>query len=307
MIIAHSPDADDAFMFQPLFQGKVDTEGLSFEEVLEDIDALNRKAVIGTYDVTAVSFHAYSVFSETYLLLTTGACFGEKYGPIVVSAKPLKLKQLLKVRMAIPGKSTTAFLVLKLLEHSLAGEGKSGVCYSEVSFDKVLDAVAQGKADAGLVIHEGQLNYEEKGLHKIIDLGEWWHKETGLPLPLGAIAIRRDLDPDMQKKVARVIRSSIQYALDHKEEVLPGVIPLARGLDAERTAKFVGMYVNQLTVDFGRQGLKAIRTLFEKGYQSGAMTREINIDDCIFDSKKKSPMVESEEVVSPSGEISLDH
>ena len=284
--IAHSPDADDAFMFYPLLQGKIDTGGLDLAEVREDIESLNQKALQGAYEVSAVSFHAYPYIADKYLLLSTGACFGEQYGPIVVAAKPLKPKQLLKVRMGVPGKMTSAFLTLKLYEHYLAGEGRSGICYSEVPFDKMMDQVAEGKIDAGLIIHEGQLNYEEKGLHKIVDLGEWWHQQTQLPLPLGGIAIRRDLDPELQKKIGILIQQSIQYSLEHKEEALQASLPFARGLDSERASKFIGMYVNELTVDFGRAGFKAIKALLDKGYRQGVLRTSVNLDTSVFDVKK---------------------
>ncbi len=284
--IAHSPDADDASMFYPLMNGKIDLGGLELSEVREDIETLNKKAMEGTYEVTAISFHAYPAIADKYLLLSTGACFGDRYGPIIVTNKPLKPKQLLKVRMGIPGKRTTAFLVLKLYEHHLAGESKSGVCYSEVPFDQIMDQVLAGKIDAGLIIHEGQLSYMDKGLHKIVDLGEWWHKENHLPLPLGGIAIRRDLDLETQKKIGKLLQESIRYTLEHKEEVLAHALPFARGLDSERTQRFIDMYVNDLTIDCGRKGFKAIKLLLEKGYQSGVLATNINLDECYFDVKK---------------------
>lgn len=299
--IAHSPDADDAFMFAPLLKGKIDRGGLEISEVCEDIESLNRKAADGTYEVTAVSFHAYPSIAEKYLLLTTGACFGDRYGPIVVALKALKPKQLLKVRIGIPGKRTTAFLVLKLYEHQLTGEGKSGICYSEVPFDQIMDQVVAGKIDAGLVIHEGQLHFADKGLHKIVDLGEWWYKETGLPLPLGGIAIRRDLDPSIQKEVVRRIRESIRYSLEHKEEILPEAIPYARGLDPERTAKFIEMYVGEMTVDFGRKGYRAIKALLERGYRQGILTQKVDLDECLFD--LAPPVTEPAQEPAPPPEI----
>ena len=284
--IAHSPDADDASMFYPLMNGKIDLGGLELTEIREDIESLNKKAMEGTYEVTAISFHAYPAVADKYLLLSTGACFGDRYGPVVVTNKSLKPKQLLKVRMGIPGKKTTAFLVLKLYEHYLAGEGKSGVCYSEIPFDQIMDRVVEGKVDAGLIIHEGQLSYQDKGLHKIVDLGEWWHKETHLPLPLGGIAIRRDLDLETQKRIGKLLQDSIRYTLEHKEEVLPQALPFARGLDAERTQKFIDMYVNDYTIDCGKKGFKAIKLLLEKGYQAGVLATNINLDECFFDIKR---------------------
>jgi 1,4-dihydroxy-6-naphthoate synthase len=300
--LAHSPDADDAFMFYPLLQGKIDRGGIEIVDVQEDIETLNQKATEGIYEVTAVSFHAFPYIADKYLLLTTGACFGDRYGPLVVAAKPLKPRQLLKVRMGIPGKRTTAFLVLKLYEHHLAGEGKSGICYSQVPFDQIMDQIVAGKIDAGLIIHEGQLTFAEKGLHKIVDLGEWWHKETGLALPLGGIAIRRDLAPELQREVARLIQESIKYSLEHKEEALQQALPFARGLDPERAAKFIEMYVNEMTVDFGRKGLKAIKTLLEKGFESGILTERVDLDDYLFDLKKGRPAPVTEPLPEPVSE-----
>ena len=262
--LAHSPDADDAFMFYALTQGKIDLQGLEFEEVQAPIDQLNQQALLGSnggYEVSAVSFHVYPEIAEHYQLLTTGACFGENYGPVVIANRNLKPKQLRKVRVAIPGKTTTAFLVLKMLEPT--------VCYSELPFDQILEDVAAGKVEAGLIIHEGQLSYEEKQLCKVIDLGEWWQKETNLPLPLGGIVVRRDLGWETAVKIQQVIRASIQYALEHKDEALDFALPFARGLAREQVEKFVGMYVNDLTVDCGRKGMKAIKTLLERGAKLG--------------------------------------
>ncbi len=287
--IAHSPDADDQFMFYPLFNGKVDLQGIEVVDVQDDIQSLNQKALQGVYEVSAISFHAFPGLDDKYRLLSTGACFGDRYGPVVVSAKVLKPKQLLKVRIGIPGKLTTSFLALKLYEHQLAGEGKSGICYSEVAFDQIMEHIQSGKLDAGLIIHEGQLNYLEKGLHKVVDLGEWWHKETGLPLPLGAIVIRRDLPEDLQLKVGRLLQESIRYALDHKEECLAAALPFARGLDTERTAKFVSMYVNDMTIDWGRAGLKAIKSLLEHGYRDGILKRSVDMEEAVLDLRRAKP------------------
>ena len=286
--IAHSPDADDAFMFYALFGGKVEGLSLPIEEVREDIETLNQKAREGAYEVTAVSIHAYPYIADKYLLLTTGGCFGEGYGPIIVASKPLKPRQLLKVRIGIPGKLTSAFLALKLYEQHLAGEGRSGMCYSQAPFDQLIDKVVEGKLDAALLIHEGQLNYMDKGLHKIADLGEWWKKETGLPLPLGGIAIRRDLAPELMKKIGDAICASVQYGLDpaHKDEVMAHALPFARGLDAEKAAQFVGLYVNDFTVDFGRKGLKAIRSFLDLGWRRGLVSLKTNWDDTFFDVRR---------------------
>jgi len=285
--IAHSPDADDAYMFYGLIQRKVEIPaGLDLVDIKEDIESLNQKALKGEYEVTAISFHAYPYIADKYYLLTTGACFGDQYGPIVVTSKALKPKQILKVRMAIPGKMTSAFLALKLYEHHLAGEGKSGICYSQVPFDEIQDQVADKKVDAGLIIHEGQLSFEEKGLHKFVDLGVWWHEETGFPLPLGGIAIRRDLDPAVIAQIGTAIQKSIEYGLEHKEEALAYALPFARGMDAERAQKFIGMYVNNYTVDFGRTGFKAIKTFLDRGYREGILKEPVDFDGCVFDVKK---------------------
>lgn len=294
--IAHSPDADDAFMFAPLFQGKVDRGSFEIEEIREDIEVLNRRAKEGTYEVTAISFHAFPYLADKYFLLSTGACFGEHYGPIIVASKALKPKQLLKVRMGIPGKMTSAFLTLKLYEQHLAGEGRSGICYSEVPFDQIMDQVVSGKIDAGLIIHEGQLNYADKGLHKIVDLGEWWHKETKLPLPLGGIVIRRDLDPEVIKQVANLIQSSIRFSLEHREDSLQEALPFARGLDPERAGRFIDMYVNEKTIDMGKEGFKAVKLLLERGYHQGILLQEVDLEECYFNMKKgRVPTLPSEE------------
>lgn len=302
--IAHSPDADDAFMFSALFDGKIPTEGLEIVDAREDIETLNRKALEGTYEATAISLHAFPYIADKYMLLSTGACFGDRYGPIVVAAKPLKPKQLLKVRIGIPGKMTTAFLALRLYEQHIAGEGKSGVCYSEVPFDQIMDQVIQGKLDAGLVIHEGQLNYAEQGLHKVVDLGEWWHKETKLPLPLGGIAVRKDLEPEVQTKIGHIIQASIRYGLEHQEEILQKALPYARGLDPERALKFILMYVNDMTVDCGRQGFKAMKTLLDKGFQNGILRQKVDLEESFFDVKRgkiRSQILDLQSAESPAG------
>lgn len=304
--LAHSPDADDAFMFYPLFAGKIDTQGLEFEEGREDIETLNRKAEEGVFDVTAISLHVFPSIQDRYLLLPVGGCFGDKYGPVLVSHKPLKPRQVLRLRVAIPGKRTTAFLILKLWERVVAGEGKSGLSYTEVPFDKIMDLVAEKKMDLGLLIHEGQLTFQEKGLFKVVDLGEWWHKETSLPLPLGAIAVRRQLDWETQKKVAAILRESVRYALEHKEEAVNAALPFARGLDAERAGQFIGMYVNETTIDWGHKGFKAVKTLFDKGFASGIITERVYLDEAVFDFKMPPsvpvPPIQESGVKEPSSE-----
>ncbi|HEX5038066.1 MAG TPA: MqnA/MqnD/SBP family protein [bacterium] len=301
--IAHSPDADDAFMFYALLNGKIETPpNVQFVDTKEDIESLNQRAMKGEYEVSAVSFHVYPYIAGKYYLLSTGACFGDKYGPIVVAAKALKPKQLLKVRMAIPGKMTSAFLALKLYEHHLAGEAKSGICYTQVPFDKIVDEVKEKKVDAGLIIHEGQLTFSDEGLHKLVDLGEWWNKQTDLPLPLGGIIIRRDLDPEVIKAVGEAIQKSIVYALEHKEEALAYAQPFARGMDAERAKQFIGMYVNDWTVDFGRAGYKAIKTFLDRGYREGILKEPVSLAGCVYDVKRgrvRAGLVEPAAEASP--------
>ncbi len=259
--IAHSPDSDDAFMFYALTAGKIDTEGLQVEHVLADIETLNRQALKGTYEVSALSFHAYPYVAGMYLVLPSGGSVGDGYGPIVVARQ--ELKSLRGLRIGVPGKLTTAYLVLRLYEPE----------FEEVvlPFDRVLDAVKEGRLDAGLVIHEGQLSYEEKGLVKVLDLGEWWKKETGLPLPLGCNIIRKDLGWEVIKKFERLMRRSVEYALSHTEEALSFAKEYARDIkeDDEKTRRFVGMYVNERTLDYGEEGRRAVRLLLEMGISRG--------------------------------------
>src|SRR5215471_10931502 len=222
--VAHSPDSDDAFMFYALATSKIDTGDLHYVHLLNDIETLNRKALEGEYEVSAVSFHAYAYLSDRYALLSCGASMGRNYGPIVVSGKPMQAKALVSKTIAIPGTLTTAFLALRLYEPA--------VKYEVVPFDKILDEVQKGKYEAGLLIHEGQLTYRELGLYKVLDLGEWWQDRTGLPLPLGGNVIRRDLGQETMKRVGEDIRKSIQYGLDHREEATSYAIQFSRGLDA---------------------------------------------------------------------------
>ncbi len=305
--LAHSPDADDAFMFFPLMAGKVDTRGLEFEEVREEIEALNRKAQEGVYDVSAISLHAYPFIQERYLLLPTGACFGENYGPTLVSNKPLKPRQVLRLRCAIPGKKTTAFLLMKLWEREMAGEGRSGLSYTEVPFDQIINLVASKKMDLGLLIHEGQLTYGEKGLTKVVDLGEWWHKETSLSLPLGALVVKRDLDWEVQKNIALAIHDSVRYALEHREEAVEAALPFARGLDSVKTEKFIGMYVGEKTVDIGRAGQKAIRLLFEKGFSAGLIPSRVDMQASLLDFRRPPSSTNTVEPppAPPSGDYEI--
>ena len=239
--VAHSPDSDDAFMFYALATKKIDTGDLNYIHKLSDIETLNRKAMKGEYDVSAISFHAYAYMADKYALLSCGASMGQNYGPIVVSGKPMRAKSLATKTIAIPGTLTTAFLALKLFEPEFE--------YKVVPFDEILEQVLKGKYDAGLLIHEGQLTYREMGLHKVLDLGEWWQKETGLPLPLGGNVIKRDLGKRTMERVASDIKKSIQYGLDHREEAVDYAVQLSRGLDMQRADRFIDMYVNDLTLD----------------------------------------------------------
>jgi 1,4-dihydroxy-6-naphthoate synthase len=259
--LAHSPDSDDAFMFYALATHKVRTPGLKFTHVLSDIESLNQAAKQETYDVTAVSFHAYPFVSDKYILLDCGASFGEGYGPVVVASHPFRADELAGKRVAVPGLLTTAFLTLKLFEPNFEPV--------VLPFDKIIDAVKNEMADAGLLIHEGQLLFQEARLHRIVDLGLWWQELTGLPLPLGGNAIRRALGPEIGRKVARAIRSSVSYALEHREEALTYALQFAREMDAELADKFVGMYVNQWTLGYGERGRRAVRELLSRGASAG--------------------------------------
>lgn len=261
--LAHSPDSDDAFMFYGLAKGKIDTRGLTFKHVLEDIETLNRKAIEGAYEVTAVSFHAYYKIRDRYRLMTAGASVGDGYGPIIVSKRPLTRQDLDEVTVAIPGTLTTAFLVFRLFS--------PGARWKVMPFDKIQDAVAAGHIDAGLLIHEGQLTYRQQMLHRVQDLGEWWRMETGLPLPLGGNALRRDLDRDTSRKCCDVLRDTVQYALDHRREALDYALEYARGMDRRNADKFVGMYVNSYTLELGKRAEDAVALLYKLGRDAGVI------------------------------------
>jgi len=268
--VAHSPDSDDAFMFYALATNKVRARGIRFTHTLCDIETLNRKALEGFYDVTAISFHAYPYIQEKYALLASGGSVGEGYGPMIVAPRMYTLEKIKRVRIAVPGKLTTAYLALKLF----APEIETVV----VPFDRIIPEVLAGKHEAGLIIHEGQLTYDKSGLHSIVDLGRWWRETTGLPLPLGGNAIRRDLGPALMASVARALKESIQYALDHREEALNYAMQFARDLDPSLADKFVGMYVNERTLDYGEEGRAAIRGLLEMGYEAGIIPHRANVD-----------------------------
>jgi 1,4-dihydroxy-6-naphthoate synthase len=265
--VAHSPDSDDAFMHYGLASGKVDAEGIHFTHLLADIETLNRAAFEGKYEVSAVSFHAYAHLTDKYLLLPHGSSMGDNYGPIVVARNDAPMT-LDKVRVAIPGTLTTAFLALRLY--------KPDVAYDVMPFDQIQDAVREGRADAGLLIHEGQLTYGDEGLKKLVDLGEWWTTKTGgLPLPLGGNVIRRDLGPEMVGKVSRILHASIAYALEHRDEALDYALQFGRGLDRQKADRFVGMYVNGLTLEYGDRGRRAVQLLLDEGCSQGVLPRRI--------------------------------
>jgi len=261
--LAHSPDSDDAFMFYALAKGKVNTRGLTFKHVLSDIETLNQKAIDGVYEVTAVSFHAYYKIRDRYRLMTAGASVGDGYGPIIVAKRPLSRDELDDVTVAVPGELTTAFLVFRLFA--------PGARWKVMPFDKIQDAVAAGKVDAGLIIHEGQLTYREQKLHRVQDLGEWWGMETGLPLPLGGNALRRDLDRETASICCDVLRDTVQYALDHRKDALDYALEFARGMDRQKADKFVGMYVNSYTLELGKRAEDAVALLFKLGRQAGVI------------------------------------
>jgi 1,4-dihydroxy-6-naphthoate synthase len=257
-------------MFYALATKKIGMENLKFTHKLEDIQSLNKKACDGVYDITAISFASYAQVAENYLLLPSGASFGEGYGPIVVSKGAIGMASLKKKRVAVPGKMTSAYLTLALCEPEIEPV--------EVPFDQILDFVAKGQADAGVIIHEGQLTYALKGLSKVIDLGEWWRQQTGLPLPLGGNVIRRSLGGEVISRVARVLRASIQYSLDHREEALAYSMQFARGLDPLTADRFVSMYVNHWTLDYGEQGRQAVQMLLDRGFEKGLLARQVTAE-----------------------------
>jgi 1,4-dihydroxy-6-naphthoate synthase len=266
--LGHSPDPDDAFMFWALAAGRVDSGGYEFEHVLKDIQTLNVWALEGRLEVTALSLHAYPFVQDKYVLLPHGASMGFGYGPIVVAREPVELRD---VEIAVPGRMTTAFLVLRLF---LGGDYR----YREVPFDRILDEVASGAADAGLLIHEGQLTYADAGVVKLVDLGDWWLEETGLPLPLGVNAARRDLGAEVLRDVSRILAESIDAGLANREEAMSYALQYGRGLDTELADRFVGMYVNELTRDYGEQGRRAVGELLRRGEAAGAFDAPVSVE-----------------------------
>ena len=268
--LAHSPDSDDAFMFYGLATNKLDTGNLHFQHLLKDIQTLNEEAMRGTYDVTAISFHAYAYIADKYALLPHGASIGDNYGPIVVAREPAKPEDISNLKIAIPGKLTSAFLALRIFN--------SDFQYEVVPFDKIIDAVKEGKCDAGLLIHEGQLFYESMGLHKVLDLGEWWHDRHQLPLPMGGNAIRRELGPTLIKEVSGLLRKSISYSLANREDALQYAMQFARDMEPELADRFVAMWVNELTLDYTERGREAVRRLLSEGFEKGIVPNKVPIE-----------------------------
>jgi len=268
--VAHSPHSDDAFMFYGLATNKVRTPGLRFTHTLFDIETLNQKAREAVYDVTAISFHAYPYVQDQYALMTCGGSVGEGYGPMIVSPRSFTQSEIKTKRIAVPGTLTTAYLALQLFA--------PGVETEVVPFDQIIPQVLEGKFEAGLIIHEGQLTYDRSGLHRVVDLGKWWRKVTGLLLPLGGNAIRRALGPQLMPAVTAALRESIQYGLDHREEALAYAMQFARDLDAQSADKFVGMYVNERTLDYGPDGREAVRRLLDMGHKAGIIGPEAKVE-----------------------------
>jgi 1,4-dihydroxy-6-naphthoate synthase len=268
--VAHSPDSDDAFMFYGLATNKVRVPGLRFTHKLCDIETLNRDAQRGVYDVTAISFHAYPYIQQDYALMSCGGSVGDGYGPMVVSTRSFTPAEIKQKVIAIPGKLTTAYLALQLFA--------PGIEVDVVPFDQIIPQILEGKYEAGLIIHEGQLTYDRSGLHRIVDLGRWWQKVTGLPLPLGGNAIRRSLGQETMTSVTQALRDSIQYAIDHRDEALAYAMQFARDLDTQLADKFVGMYVNERTLDYGEDGREAVRRLLDMGHKAGIIPQESRVD-----------------------------
>ena len=268
--LAHSPDSDDAFMFYALATHKLPTPGYKYTHILSDIQSLNEAALTETYDVTAVSFAAYPSLRDKYILLDCGASFGEGYGPIVVSTKSMRPQDLKGKRVGVPGLKTSAYLSLRLYQADFEAV--------VMPFDKIIEAVKNDVVEAGLLIHEGQLFFPQLGLHKVVDLGIWWQELTNLPLPLGGNAVRRALGPDMGRLISKTIRDSVSYGLEHREEALNYAMQFARDMDTELADKFVGMYVNERTLDYGPDGREAVRRLLDMGHKAGIIGPEAKVD-----------------------------
>jgi 1,4-dihydroxy-6-naphthoate synthase len=268
--VAHSPDSDDAFMFYGLATNKLETDGLKFTHTLKDIQSLNEDAKNGVYDVTAISFHAYAYVSDKYALLPHGASIGDKYGPIVVSKEQYKPEDIPNLKIAVPGELTSAFLALRIYNQNFE--------YTIVPFDEIIDAVKNGKADAGLLIHEGQLFYKQEGLNKVLDLGEWWFEKTSLPLPMGGNVIKRDLGADLMRRVSKVLHQSVMYSMENREDALSYAMQFARDMPPELADRFVAMWVNDMTLDYGARGREGVKRLLQEGFEKGIIKTQTEVD-----------------------------
>lgn len=268
--VAHSPDSDDAFMFYALATDKLDTGDLRFTHVLKDIQTLNENAMRGVYDVTAISFHAYAYIADKYALLPHGASIGDNYGPIVVAREQHRAEDLPRLKVAVPGELTSAFLALRIFCPDFQ--------YEVVPFDQIIDHVRDQRCDAGLLIHEGQLFYQKLGLHKVVDLGEWWHEKTGLPLPMGGNAIRRELGAELMARVSRYLHASIKYSLEHRADALAYAMQFARDMDPLLADRFVAMWVNDLTLDYTARGREAVRRLLDEGAARGVIPHRVEVE-----------------------------
>ncbi|MFQ3648850.1 MAG: MqnA/MqnD/SBP family protein [Gemmataceae bacterium] len=273
--VGHSPDPDDAFMFYALAHDKLDTHGLTFEHQLQDIETLNRRALNGELEVSAVSIHAYASLMDKYALLPSGCSMGDHYGPMIVAREQLPLERLPELTVAVPGTLTTAFLAMRLMYADLGHPGMPK--YEVVPFDEILGAVVAEKFDAGLIIHEGQLTFQNQGLKLLVDLGVWWQQKTGLPLPLGGNVVRRDLGEEKIRLISRLLKQSIQYSLDHRQEALDYALKYARDMERDLADKFVGMYVNEWTLDYGPRGREAVRRLIQEGHKAGILPHAVDI------------------------------
>lgn len=269
--VGHSPDPDDAFMFYALAHDKLDTGDLQFRHVLQDIETLNRRALRGELEVTAISIHAYASLLDKYALLPSGCSMGDRYGPMVVARRSLTIEQLKTARIAVPGTLTTAFLTLRLLL-------PDGFSFEVLPFDRILAAVAEGQFDAGLIIHEGQLTFQNQGLYLVVDLGVWWQERTGLPLPLGGNVVRRDLGTQTMRTISRLLKESIRYSLDHRDAALEYALQYARDMDKSLADRFVGMYVNEWTLDYGERGREAVRRLLAEGHRAGIISDPVDVE-----------------------------
>jgi 1,4-dihydroxy-6-naphthoate synthase len=270
IVCAHSPDSDDAFMFYGLATKKVRSRLVNFRHVLEDIETLNRKAMEGAYELTAISYHAYPYIADKYVLMASGSSVGDGYGPILVSMRPMAPEEIKGKKIGVPGKMTTAYLALRLFEPDFEAV--------VIQFDKILEAVAEHSVDAGLIIHEGQLTYSRSGYQSVMDLGRWWKSVYDLPLPLGGNVLLRSIPDDVKSECCRLMRESIQYALDHGEESLNYALQFARDLEPRLAEKFVGMYVNHFTVDCGELVPQAAQKMLDMGYEAGLITKKVKVE-----------------------------